>query len=61
MTTLREDVAREIFDGSFSPSLRVIGRIADLLEATGAPAYMRVAKDLRGEWEPDATADVTPA
>lgn len=28
----------------------VIDRIADLLSATGAPAYIRVADDLRGEW-----------
>lgn len=66
MTTLREDVL-QLFHGfreggPSGPYSAEDGanRIAALLESTGAPAYCRVATDLRGEWEPDATADVTP-
>lgn len=60
--TLREDaqraVAGAIYDGWSEDT--VLDAIAALLEATGAPAYMRVAADLRGEWEPDASQPVTP-
>lgn len=28
----------------------IVNAISDLLDATGAPAYCRVAADLRGEW-----------
>lgn len=52
MTTLREKVRDVLYEyaddrSDWSDS---IDAIADLLEATGAPAYMRVATDLRGEW-----------
>lgn len=60
--TLREKVRDVLYD--FQDADRgivtedVLHRIADLLSATGAPAYIRVADDLRGEWvdEDDAPA-----
>lgn len=50
--TLREDVvvALQEYPLSERQSVAALYDIAALLEATGAPAYIRVAKDLRGEW-----------
>lgn len=61
--TLREDVLEACRDAAIAEDVDgelcflgaataegLVSDIADLLEATGAPAYIRVAKDLRGEW-----------
>lgn len=49
--TLREKIARDMdarmYDGQ--PSGMILDAIATILEDTGAPAHMRVAKELRGE------------
>lgn len=57
MTTLREGVRKAVRqDPSFGSSGDeyasdfTIDVVCNALEATGAPAYMRVAADLRGEW-----------
>lgn len=54
--TLREKVLDTIFQctklksasGKYATPEQLTDRIADLLSATGAPAYIRVADDLRG-------------
>lgn len=46
--TLREKVLVELDTHALTPSVVTLDRIADLLSATGAPAYIRVADDLRG-------------
>lgn len=56
--TLREEVEMAIWDclnirdhkGLTGSTTQAIDRVADILDRTGAPAYIRVAKDLRGEW-----------
>lgn len=49
--TLREKIARDMdarmYDGQ--PSGMILDAICSALEDTGAPAHMRVAKELRGE------------
>lgn len=48
--TLREKVMDAIVCGRYDddPEGDTVNAIADLLSATGAPAYIRVADDLRG-------------
>lgn len=55
--TLREKVleAMERHPCSYAPEL--IASIADLLSATGAPAYCRVADDLRGAGREEEGSD----
>lgn len=55
--TLREKVIEAVFErlgnielGEDYGTSDLISIIADLLDATGAPDYCRVAADLRGEW-----------
>lgn len=52
MTTLRRAVMGLVrnYETGFDDPADTANAIADILEATGAPAYIRVAKDLRGEW-----------
>lgn len=58
--TLREKVLDCIarLDDPFTAQ-QIADQLASLLAATGAPAYIRVAQDLRGEWEPGVGDDVT--
>lgn len=55
MSELRDKVSDVVFDfmgGCFlGDSYDGVNAIAAILEGTGAPAYMRVAADLRGEVE----------
>lgn len=50
--TLREKAKSILFNEAGSDELcseRILNRISSILEDTGSPAYMRVAKELRGE------------
>lgn len=53
--TLREKITESIEDLGMDRERACIAtsRIASILDATGAPAYCRVASDLRGEWVDD--------
>ncbi len=47
-TTLREKTLEVLEEYSHWP-ITALNDLCDLLEDTGAPAHMRVAKELRGE------------
>lgn len=49
--TLREQALDAVDNHRCAYGPELIEAIAALLEATGDPAHIRVAKDLRGEWE----------